>query len=233
MHSDLEKSLPRTRSEHAYYMTFRNDWSNVIWMHLLRNKNQAFDAFKKFQINIERSVDDCKIVTLRKNNVEKYIDQKFQNYLISQRINWNSRVSYVSEQNDEIERLNRTLMYKIELMLNDRKILKNMWEEIIKIVAYLSNRSSHYQHDKTSYEMIKNKNLIYLICESLNQRREFTFSRKKNQKARRSILKEHTRQLWKRKSISHLRLSHWQNSHSQRCQNWWNVSYSRLIWQRQ
>ncbi len=25
MHSDLEKSLSRTRSKHAYYMTFRND----------------------------------------------------------------------------------------------------------------------------------------------------------------------------------------------------------------
>jgi hypothetical protein len=33
---------------------------------------------------------------------------------------------YVSEQNEEAERLNRTLMYKIRLMLNDRKIFKNM-----------------------------------------------------------------------------------------------------------
>jgi hypothetical protein len=64
---------------------------------------------------------------------------------------------YVSEQNDETERLNRTLMYKIRLMLNDRKLFKSMWEEIIKTIAYLFNRSSHYQHDKISYEMIKNK----------------------------------------------------------------------------
>jgi hypothetical protein len=157
VHSDLRNSLSRTRSEHVYYIIFRDDWSNVIWIYLLRIKNQAFETFKNFQINIERSVDECKIIIFRRNNANEYIDQKFQNYLIEQKINWDSRVSYVPEQNDETERLNRTLMYKIRLMLNDRKILKSMWEKIIKTIAYLSNRSSHYQHDKTSYEMIKNK----------------------------------------------------------------------------
>jgi hypothetical protein len=155
MHSDLKKSLSRTRSEHAYYITFKDDWSNVIWVHLLRNKNQAFEAFKAFQTNIER-FSDVKIIILRRDNASEYIDQKFQNYLIKQEINWDSRVSYVSEQNDEAERFNRTLMYKIRLMLNKRKIFKNLWDEIIKTIVYLFNRSSHYQH-KISYEMIKNK----------------------------------------------------------------------------
>ncbi len=62
------------------------------------------------------------------------------------------------EQNDETERLNKTLMNKVRLMLNDRKIFKSMWKKIIKTIAYLSNRSSHYQvNDKISYETIKNK----------------------------------------------------------------------------
>ncbi len=169
MHSDLEESLSRTRSDHVYYITFRDDWSDVIWIHLLRNKNQAFEAFKAFQTNTER-FSDVKIIILRKNNANEYIDQKFQNYLIEQRINWDSRALYVSEQNDETERLNRTLMYKIRLMLNDWKIFRSMWEEIIKTIAYLSNRNFHYQHDKTSYEEIKSKksDLSYLrIIESM------------------------------------------------------------------
>ncbi len=70
-------------------------------MHLLRNKDQAFDAFKNFQVNIERSVDGCKIITLRGDNAEEYIDQKFQNYLTEQGINWNPRAPYVSEKNGE------------------------------------------------------------------------------------------------------------------------------------
>ncbi len=158
VHSDLRRSLSRTRSEHVYYIIFRDDWSDVIWIHLLRIKNQAFETFKNFQINIERSVDECKIITLRENNAGEYIDQKFQNYLIEQKINWNPRASYVPEQNGKAERLNRTLMYKVRFMLNDRKILKSMWEKIIKTIAYLSNRSFHYQlNDKISYEIIKNK----------------------------------------------------------------------------
>jgi hypothetical protein len=47
-------------------------------------------------------------------------------------------------------------MYKICSMLNQIKISRSMWEEIIKTTAYLFNRSSHYQlNDKISYEMIK------------------------------------------------------------------------------
>jgi transposase InsO family protein len=92
---------------------------------LLRNKDQAFEAFKAFQANTERS-SDVKIIILRKDNAGEYIDQKFQNYLIEQRINWDPRAPYVPEQNGEAERLNRTLMYKIRSMLNDRKILKSM-----------------------------------------------------------------------------------------------------------
>ncbi len=59
-------------------------------------------------------------------------------------------------------------MYKIRSILNDKKILKNMWDEIIKTIVYLFNQSCHYQH-KISYEMIKSKksDLSYLrIIES-------------------------------------------------------------------
>jgi hypothetical protein len=55
-------------------------------VHLLRNKNQAFEAFKAFQTNIER-FNDVKIIILREDNANEYINQKFQNYLIEQKIN--------------------------------------------------------------------------------------------------------------------------------------------------
>ncbi len=116
-------------------------------MHLLRKKDEAFETFKKFQTNIERSSDECKIITLRRNNDDEYIDQKFQDYLAAENINWDPRAPYVPEQNGEAERLNRTLMYKIRSMLNQIKIPREMWGEIIKTTAYLSNRSSHDQED--------------------------------------------------------------------------------------
>ncbi len=95
---------------------------------MLRKKNQAFDVFKTFKANIKRSSNECKIIILRADNESEYIDQKFQNYLTEHEINWDSRASYVPEQNDETERLNRTLMYKIRSMLNqkNRKISKSM-----------------------------------------------------------------------------------------------------------
>ncbi len=95
-------------------------------MHLLRKKDEAFETFKKFQANIERSSNDCKIITLRRNNDREYIAQKIQNYLAAEGINWDPRAPYVPEQNDEAERLNRTLMYKVRPMLNQTKIPRSM-----------------------------------------------------------------------------------------------------------
>jgi hypothetical protein len=97
-------------------------------VHLLRKKDETFENFKKFQANIDRSSDECKIITLRRNNDDEYINQKFQNYLAAESINEDSRVSYVPEQNDETERLNRILMYKIRSILNqqNRKISRDM-----------------------------------------------------------------------------------------------------------
>jgi hypothetical protein len=48
-------------------------------------------------------------------------------------------------------------MYKIHSMLNqqNKRIPREMWNEIIKTIAYLFNQSLHYQLNKTSYEMIK------------------------------------------------------------------------------
>jgi hypothetical protein len=39
VHFDLERSTSRTRDDFTYYMTFRDDWSTIIWVHLLRKKN--------------------------------------------------------------------------------------------------------------------------------------------------------------------------------------------------
>jgi hypothetical protein len=97
---------------------------------------------------------------LRIDNEDEYINQNFQKHLTENKINWNSRVLYVSKQNDETKRLNRIFMYKIRSMLNQTKISRRMWNKIIKTIVYLSNRSSHYQlNDKISYKMIKNKKL--------------------------------------------------------------------------
>ncbi len=157
VHSDLKKSMLRTQEDFAYYMIFRGNWSIVIWMHLRRKKNQVFDIFKTFQTNIER-FSDAKIIILRIDNEDEYINQNFQKHLTENKINWNSRVLYVSKQNDETKRLNRIFMYKIRSMLNQTKISRDMWDEIIKTIAYLSNWSSYYQlNNKASYEMIKSK----------------------------------------------------------------------------
>jgi hypothetical protein len=55
-------------------------------MHLRRKKNQVFDIFKTFQTNIER-FSDAKIIILRIDNEDEYINQNFQKHLTENKIN--------------------------------------------------------------------------------------------------------------------------------------------------
>jgi hypothetical protein len=162
IHFDLDDSLLLTRKEKMHYIIFRDDWSESIWVKLLKTKNQAFDVFKVWKTRLER-VSTCKIKIFRINEERKYINHVFQNFLKDEEIFFNDRASYVSEQNKKAKRLNRTLFYKIRSMMIERKILKNLWDEVLKNAAYLINRSLE-SDDITSFEKMKDikSNLSHL-----------------------------------------------------------------------
>jgi hypothetical protein len=67
--------------------------------------------------------------------------------------------------------------------MNQTKISRKMWNEIIKTIAYLFNRSLHYQlNDKILYEMIKNKKLDLSHLRIIESTTWVHISKKKNRK---------------------------------------------------
>jgi hypothetical protein len=153
IHSNLEDPLSLTRKEKMHYITFKDDWSESIWVKLLKTKSQAFNTFKAWKTRVEK-ISTCKIKTLRSDDERKYVSHAFQNFLKEEDIYFDDRVSYVPEQNEKAKRLNRILFYKIRSIMTERKILKGLWDEVLKSAVYLTNRSLE-SDDITSFEKVK------------------------------------------------------------------------------
>ena len=79
--------------------------------------------------------------------------QDFEQYLKKQGTQHELTVLKTPQQNEVAERMNRTLVETIMLMLADSELTKRFWAEALSAVTYLRNRSpTTALQDKTAYE---------------------------------------------------------------------------------
>ena len=63
------------------------------------------------------SVSDYRLLTLRTDNVEEYLSDKFKSYLKDERIRHDSTIPKTAEQNSLAEQMNCILVETVRLML--------------------------------------------------------------------------------------------------------------------
>ena len=79
--------------------------------------------------------------------------QEFEQYLKKQGTQHELTVLKTPQQNEVAERMNRTLVETIMLMLADSELTKRFWAEALSALTYLRNRSpTNALQDKTAYE---------------------------------------------------------------------------------
>lgn len=120
VHGDLYGPItPCTPGGDKYIFVLIDDFSRVMWTYLLKNKSEAFDAFKRFRMLVENSPGK-KIRILRMDNGGEFTSKEFVNYCEEAGINRNFPAPYSPQQNGVVERCNRIL---IEV---SRRLLKEM-----------------------------------------------------------------------------------------------------------
>nr|GEV07303.1 copia protein [Tanacetum cinerariifolium] len=83
---------------------------------------------------------------------------KTKSWLWHHRLNHLNFVLRTPQQNDVIERRNRTLIEAARTMLIFSKALMFLWIEVVATACYTQNRSLiHTRHNKTPYELVHNK----------------------------------------------------------------------------
>ena len=65
-----------TRGGKRYFITFINDFSRFTYVYLMRNKDESFDMFKGYKIEVENQ-NDVKVMILRSDRGGKYLSNDF------------------------------------------------------------------------------------------------------------------------------------------------------------
>ena len=140
LHCDLGGPYPTTRRGNRFYLGIRDGATGACYAEPMRTKAQTFDTFQRFIRRAERQ-SGKKLKHLRTDFGGEFANQAFEEYTAKEGIQWEPSAPYTPEQNGKAERLNYTLMSSVRSILAAMHLPKTLWDELIKTVAYLKNRS--------------------------------------------------------------------------------------------
>jgi transposase InsO family protein len=113
VYSDFKGPIsPPTPSGARYILTFTNDYSRKAWVFLVKARTDLYEVFKEWRAEVERG--DSKLQGIRCDNAGEYQYLERQLKLKSTGIRFEYTTPYTPEQNGVAERLNRTLITKVQ-----------------------------------------------------------------------------------------------------------------------
>lgn len=153
IHSDLWGPAPvQTASGTRYMMTLTDDYTRWVWILFLRNKSDAFTAFKEWRTEVENT-SGMTIQKFRTDNGGEYFNTAWINYMKQHGIRWESTTPRTPEQNGVSERLNRSVIDRVRTILIDTGLPLFLWAEAANYVVYTKNRhSTRSLKNTTPYE---------------------------------------------------------------------------------
>jgi hypothetical protein len=110
-----------------------------VWPYFLKCNYEAFDAFKKWNIMIEKQTD-------KKIKIASYwqwygnFSNEFNDYYTDEGIVKHHTIPYTSTQNGVTEHMNITVISMAYCMLSNTGMNKHFWTEAASTACYLINR---------------------------------------------------------------------------------------------
>nr|GEW75748.1 retrovirus-related Pol polyprotein from transposon TNT 1-94 [Tanacetum cinerariifolium] len=143
---------PPSHGKNLDVMLFIDDYSRKTWVYFLKEKSQAFEAFKTFKAMVEKE-KGLKIKPMRSDRGGEFLSKEFKFFCEDNGIRRFLMAPYSPQQKGVVERKNRTILYMVRSMLKTKKMPKEFWAEAVDCVVYLLNRCPSKSLDnKTSQE---------------------------------------------------------------------------------
>jgi hypothetical protein len=137
VHSDLWGPSPvQTINGREYYVSYTDDAKRFSNLYLLYIKDQTLDAYKAYEaeLNMQHNIH---IKKLRTDHGE-YLNEAFDKHLSQAGTIQILTVHDTPEYNGVSERLNWTLLEKVQAMMHASQLPKFLWREAMKHVVYLN-----------------------------------------------------------------------------------------------
>jgi hypothetical protein len=121
-------------------ISFVDDFSRYTMLHLLSHKDEAFNAYKKYEKLLETQFG-VKIKYLHTDRGGEFLSKEFTAHLEAAGTMRNLTVHDTPEHNGIAERLNRTLLERVRAMLHAKDLPKNLWGMAVRHAVWLKNRT--------------------------------------------------------------------------------------------
>lgn len=119
---------------------------------MLKNKDEAFVAFKRFRVQVEKSSGEV-IKVFRTDRGGEFTSREFKMYCEEAGILRHFTAPYTPQQNGVVERRNRTVVAMTRSLLREMQLPSKFWGEAVRHAVYLLNRlPTRALSDKTPYE---------------------------------------------------------------------------------
>jgi hypothetical protein len=158
IHSDVFSPIPvKSLGGSLYYVIFIDDYSRKMWLYLLKSKDEVFNKFQEFKVEIE-NLTNKKIKTLRNDNGGEYTLKEFIAFCKSTWIRRELIVPHNPQQNGVAERKNISIEETVKSLLNDQGLSMFLWGEATMKTIYVQNKIPHHiLKDMTQEEAFSGK----------------------------------------------------------------------------
>lgn len=140
-----------------YFVTFTDDFSRIIWVYFISQKDQVLDKFKHFLHSVENLTGKT-VKALCTDNGGEYTSHAFSAFCSQKGITHERTPPYTPQRNDIAERRNRSLLDITRCLLLEKGLPGHLWAEIVKAEGDILNlRSTKRYPDKTPTELFLGK----------------------------------------------------------------------------
>ncbi|GJR49848.1 retrovirus-related pol polyprotein from transposon TNT 1-94 [Tanacetum coccineum] len=158
LHMDL-CSLMRVASINGkrYILVIVDDYSRFTWVRFLKTKDEAPEAIIKCIKNIQVRLN-ATVRNVQTDNGTEFVNQTLREFYENVGISHQTSVARTPQQNDVVERRNRTLIEAARTMLIFSIAPLFLWAKAINTTCYTQNHSIIYRrYNKTPYELMQDK----------------------------------------------------------------------------
>ena len=135
-----------------------NDFTRFGHVYLISHRSEALDCFKRYSTLVENKLN-TKIKSLWTNRGHEYLYDLFKAYCDEKGIARQLTIPYMPQQNDVVERRNRTLLDMVRSMMAQATLPISFWGDALMTTTYILNRVPSKSIPSTSYEVRKGATL--------------------------------------------------------------------------
>ncbi|GJY60328.1 retrovirus-related pol polyprotein from transposon TNT 1-94 [Tanacetum coccineum] len=123
-----------------YILVIIDDYSRYTWTLFLRSKDETLEVLKDFLTMIQRNLQ-APVIYVHTARGTEFLNKSLNAFFKEEGIDHQTSTPRTPEQNDVVERRNRTLVEAARMILSASKLPLFFWAEAIATACYTQNRS--------------------------------------------------------------------------------------------